>query len=341
MQITNNVNLQDLHTFGIEVYASAFTEIHEAEELFQLKSLREKYHKLLILGGGSNVLFTENFNGIVVLNKLKGIEIIHETQLDITLKVASGVNWHEFVLHAVANNWGGIENLSLIPGTVGAAPMQNIGAYGAEVKNVIEEVTAFEIDAQKWVSFSNEDCHFGYRESIFKMPENKDKYFITHVTFRLQKNPAEFSLNYGDIQKTLKEMNISHPDLKSISDAVIQIRSSKLPDPAILGNAGSFFKNPEISSEKAQDLLQEYPDMPHYLLENGNVKIPAAWLIEKSGWKGLKVGNTGNHAKQALVIVNYGNASGEEIRIHSENVQKSVKEKFKISLHPEVNFIHD
>ncbi len=339
MQITQHVNLQPFHTFGIEVYAAAFTELLQVEDVFQLKSLKEQYHHLLILGGGSNVLFTQDYLGIVVLNKLKGIEIVEETESDITLKVASGVNWHEFVLYTVNNDWGGIENLSLIPGTVGAAPMQNIGAYGAEAKNVITEVQAFEIDTQEWKYFSNNECQFGYRESIFKYPENKDRYFITHVTFRLVKHPVEFSLNYGDIQKTLREMNISQPGLKSISDAVIHIRSQKLPDPKELGNAGSFFKNPEIPSEIANDLLIKYPAIPHYPLENGNIKIPAAWLIEQCGWKGLKAGNTGNHAHQALVIVNYGNASGNEIREHAEKVQNSVKEKFNISLHPEVNFI--
>lgn len=339
MQISHNISLQPFHTFGIEVYTAAYTELRHIEDLHQLKSLKEKYGHLLILGGGSNVLFTKDFTGIVVHNKLEGIEITEENEDFIILKVASGVNWHEFVLHTVNNNWGGIENLSLIPGTVGAAPMQNIGAYGAEVKDVITEVLAFETDTLQWVTFSNEECRFGYRESIFKYPENKDKYFITHVTFRLKKSPETFLVSYGDIQKTLEEMQISQLSVKSISDAVIHIRNQKLPDPKQLGNAGSFFKNPEVSKELAEDLLQQYPHMPHYLLENEHVKIPAGWLIEQCGWKGLKVGATGNHSKQALVIVNYGQATGEEIRQHAENVQKSVKEKFNILLHPEVNFI--
>lgn len=339
MHIIHNVNLQPFHTFGTEVYAAAYTELHHIEELYQLKSLKEKYGSMLIMGGGSNVLFLKNFSGIVIHNRLKGIEITEETEEFVTLKAASGINWHDFVLYTVSNNWGGIENLSLIPGTVGAAPMQNIGAYGTEVRNVITEVRAFETETQQWMDFSNEECHFGYRESIFKYPDNKDKYFITHVTFRLKKSPEVFLVSYGDIQKTLEEMQVNQLSVKSISDAVIHIRNQKLPDPKQLGNAGSFFKNPEVSKWHAEELLLQYPQMPHYSLENEHVKIPAGWLIEQCGWKGLRSGATGNHSKQALVIVNYGTATGEEIRQHAENVQKSVLEKFNILLHPEVNYI--
>lgn len=339
MQVERNYNLQKIHTFGVQVYANAYAIITKEDNLCQLSALRKQYDELLILGGGSNVLFTKDFPGIVIHNQLKGIEIQEENEQDVFLKVASGEVWHDFVIHCVQNNWGGIENLSLIPGTVGAAPMQNIGAYGVEVKDVIVEVNAFDIEKQSWKTFSNEECQFGYRESIFKYPENKNKYFITSVIFKLKKAPHQYHVEYGDIQKTLSEMKVNEPSIQAISEAVIHIRNQKLPNPKDLGNAGSFFKNPEVEKKIVEGLLNSYPQMPHYLLENGKVKVPAGWLIEQCGWKGLRVGETGNHARQALVIVNYGNASGEEIRSHAMNVQMSVKEKFNIQLTPEVNFI--
>ncbi|MCO5229788.1 MAG: UDP-N-acetylmuramate dehydrogenase [Chitinophagales bacterium] len=338
MKIETLVNLRPYNTFGIDTIAKAFAILKEKEDLFQLKSLKEQYGEILILGGGSNVLFTDNYNGIVIHNQLSGIEILSEDDQYIHLKVASGIHWHSFVLHTIENNWGGIENLSLIPGTVGAAPMQNIGAYGVEVKSVITNVTAYDIDKEIFVTFDNHSCQFGYRESIFKHIENKGKYFITDVTFRLQKNPANFNTSYGDIQKVINDNNYAIT-LKNISDTVIQIRKQKLPDPKELGNAGSFFKNPEISNKEAETLIQKYPQMPHYSLANEKTKVPAAWLIEQCGWKGLIVGNTGNHFQQALVIVNYGNATGQEIKQHAQNVQKSVFEKFNIVLQTEVNFI--
>lgn len=339
MNIKTQANLRPYNTFGIDTVAKAFAILKEKEDLFQLKSLKEQYGEILILGGGSNVLFTDNFNGIVIHNQLSGIEILSEDEQYIHLKVASGINWHSFVLHTIENNWGGIENLSLIPGTVGAAPMQNIGAYGVEVKSVITNVTAYDIDKETFITFDSLSCQFGYRESIFKHIENKGKYFIIDVTFQLQKNPTTFNTSYGDIQKVLEANNCNTINLKSISDAVIQIRKQKLPDPKELGNAGSFFKNPEISNKAAEELIQKYPQIPHYPLANEKTKIPAAWLIEQCGWKGLIVGNTGNHFQQALVIVNYGNATGQEIKQHAQNVQKSVFEKFNIVLQTEVNFI--
>lgn len=339
MHVSKNINLQAYHTFGIEVYTEAFAVLKNKEDLFQLKSIRNQYKDFLILGGGSNVLFVSNYPGIIIQNKLFGIEILQEDKETIILKVASGMNWHEFVITAVNNNWGGIENLSLIPGTVGAAPIQNIGAYGVEIKEVIKEVIAFDLEKEEFITFTNEECQFGYRDSVFKRPENKGKYFITDVIIQLTKNPTTFKVSYGDIQKMMDLNQMKDYSVKNISDAVIQIRKQKLPDPKDIGNSGSFFKNPEISSEQTQQLLAVYPTMPHYKISDSITKIPAAWLIEQCGWKGLKVGNTGNHAQQALVIVNYGNATGEEIRQHAINVQKSVLDKFQIELQAEVNFL--
>lgn len=339
MHVSKNINLQAYHTFGIEVYTEAFAVLKNKEDLFQLKSIRNQYKDFLILGGGSNVLFVSNYSGIIIQNKLSGIKILQEDKETIILKVASGMNWHEFVITAVNNNWGGIENLSLIPGTVGAAPIQNIGAYGVEIKEVIKEVIAFDLEKEEFITFTNEECQFGYRDSVFKRPENKGKYFITDVIIQLTKNPTTFKVSYGDIQKMMDLNQMKDYSVKNISDAVIQIRKQKLPDPKDIGNSGSFFKNPEISSEQTQQLLAVYPTMPHYKISDSITKIPAAWLIEQCGWKGLKVGNTGNHAQQALVIVNYGNATGEEIRQHAINVQKSVLDKFQIELQAEVNFL--
>lgn len=338
MQVLHKVNLQAHHTFGIEVYTEAFAVLEKREDLYQLKSLREHYKEFLILGGGSNILFVSNYSGIIVQNKLSGVEILQQDEDTVALKVASGMNWHELVMTAVEHNWGGIENLSLIPGTVGAAPIQNIGAYGVEVKDVIKEVIVFDLEKEEFLTFSKEDCQFGYRDSIFKQPENKGKYFIAEVIFQLKKNPTTFQVSYGDILKMI-ELNQVEPSVKNISDAVIQIRQQKLPDPKEIGNSGSFFKNPEIPAEQAQLILENYPSMPLYKTSDTMTKIPAAWLIEQCGWKGLKIGQTGNHAQQALVIVNYGNATGEEIRQHAMNVQQSVLEKFQIQLQAEVNFI--
>lgn len=339
MEIFNNINLKALHTFGVHVVAKFYSEISDINELSQLKSLRAKYKRLLVLGGGSNILFTQDYDGLIVHNRLKGIHIIQEDERDVILKIASGENWHNLVLYTVENNWGGIENLSLIPGSVGAAPIQNIGAYGVEIKDVIQSVEVFDIHKQELKSINRNDCEFGYRNSIFKLPENKEKYFITSITIKLKKDPENFNLDYGDIKSTLKKMKIDAPNIKDVSDAVIKIRNSKLPNPKEIGNAGSFFQNPEVSRDIAEQLLYKYPTMPHYLLSNGQIKIPAAWLIEQCGWKGLRVGNTGNHVAQALVIVNYGQAKGNEIKDHALNVQQSIKEKFNILLQPEINII--
>ena len=339
MKILKNINLKAFHTFGVDISTKYFTEITHLNDLSKLHSLKSKYKNLLILGGGSNLLFTQNYDGLVIQNQLKGIEIVQENDQDILLKISSGENWHDLVLYTVENNWGGIENLSLIPGSVGAAPIQNIGAYGVEVKDVIENVTIYDIVSQQWKTLTNEDCQFGYRNSIFKLTENKERYFITSISIKLNKNPKSCNIEYGDIKNTLDSLNLEAITIKDISKAIIQIRNSKLPNPKEIGNAGSFFKNPEVNKDFAEKLIVEYPTMPHYSLKSGQVKIPAAWLIEQCGWKGLKVGNTGNHASQALVIVNYGNASGDEIKNHALNVQLSIKDRFDILLQPEINII--
>lgn len=339
MELLYNVNLKKIHTFGIECTAKVMCVIDDIEQLPLLKNYMNQFPRYLILGGGSNVLFIGNYDGLLIKNELKGIEIVKETEKHVYIKAYSGENWHEFVTHAVQNNWGGIENLSLIPGTVGASPIQNIGAYGVEVKDTLIEVEVYDLNTQSWRVFKNKECHFGYRDSIFKEESNKGRYFITSVTFKLEKNPQTFKLDYGDIRATLEELYKGEVSVSNISHVVIHIRERKLPNPNDIGNAGSFFKNPVIDYSSFIPLKQEYPTIPHYLVEKDQVKIPAAWLIEQCGWKGLQVGKTGNHTQQALVIVNYGQASGEEVKKHSENVQKSVLEKFGIELEREVSFI--
>lgn len=333
-----SVSLKAYNTFGIDGSADKLFVLESIEQLAEVQQLYSDFApNVLVLGGGSNVLFTEHFSGLVILNRLRGRKIIEETPQHITLEIAAGENWHETVLYSVANNWGGIENLSLIPGCIGAAPIQNIGAYGAEVKDVITSVQTMKWSDGSLKDFSLEECQFGYRDSFFK--QHKGEYLILSVSIQLSKNPSNFKISYGDIQDTLKQMEVWIPNVKAISDAVIKIRSSKLPDPKVLGNAGSFFKNPVISFEKAQELKETYPLIPLYPQQDSSVKVAAGWLIEQCGWKGKICGNTGNHAKQSLVIVNYGNASGQEIKAHALKVQQSVKEKFGVHLEPEVNFV--
>ncbi len=295
---------------------------------------------MLILGGGSNVLFTQDFDGLVLKNSLKGIEIVKEVGDKVFIKAASGENWHQFVLWCIEKNFAGIENLSLIPGCVGAAPMQNIGAYGVELKDVFHELEAIEIATGTTKIFSNDVCRFGYRESVFKK-ELKNQFIITSVTFQLHNlNVSDlyiYHVDYGDIKAELAENSVFDLNIKAVSDAIIKIRSSKLPDPKELGNSGSFFKNPVISNEQFALLQQAYPLMPSYNAGEGKTKVPAGWLIEQCGWKGKRVGNTGAHAKQALVLVNYGNATGSEVKELATAIQQSVKEKFGIEIEAEVN----
>lgn len=338
MHIQKNISLKSYNTFGIDATAAYFTEIRTVAELQAL--LTHSIYKAmpkLILGGGSNLLFTQDFDGLVIKIAIEGIDKINEDAQHVYVQAGAGVVWHQLVLYCIEHAYAGIENLSLIPGTVGAAPMQNIGAYGVEIKEIFDRLEAVHIDTGNTRVFTNEECQFGYRESIFKK-ELKGQYVITRVTFRLGKIPA-FNTSYGAIQDTLKQMNVENLTLRSVSDAVIYIRRSKLPDPAEIGNAGSFFKNPEIPTKQYENLKIHYPQMPGYVTSDQTVKVPAGWLIEQSGWKGKRLGDTGVHKNQALVLVNYGNAKGNEIKALAEEVQKSVLAKFDIQLQPEVNFI--
>ncbi|MCF2504033.1 UDP-N-acetylmuramate dehydrogenase [Dyadobacter sp. CY107] len=338
MQIQSNFSLRNFNTFGLESTASFFAEVGSVEELTEI--LRDPLWQQtakFILGGGSNVLFTQNVNALVIHPAMKGIDKIEEDKDHIWLKVGAGESWHGFVMHCVEHNYGGVENLSLIPGTVGAAPMQNIGAYGVEIKDVVESVETVSIDEGQKRIFSNKECEFGYRESIFKKAL-KNQFVVTGVTFVLNKKPV-INVGYGDVQKTLAEMNVSNPTIADVSQAIITIRRSKLPDPAQIGNAGSFFKNPEISSEQYNSLKQLFPEMPGYTVSETMVKVPAGWLIEQAGWKGYRQGSIGVHQKQALVLVNYGGGNGNEIRELAGTIQLSVETKYGIRLSPEVNFI--
>ncbi len=340
MAILEYVSLKPHNTFGVDACARYFCRVATKEYLLNIIEEELPYYdKHLIIGGGSNILFCSDYDGLVILNEISGIEVVQEDQQSVWVKALSGTCWHDLVLYCVERNWGGIENLSLIPGTAGAAPMQNIGAYGVELKDTFVSLEAIDMNTGEERVFHHAECRFGYRQSVFKK-ELKGRYFIYSITLKLSRHPI-VNTSYGDIRKTLEERKITQPTIRDVSDAVISIRKSKLPDPAATGNAGSFFKNPEVAADKAESLHMDYPDMPAYAQPDGNIKIPAAWLIEQCGWKGKQIGYTGNHAKQALVIVNYGNASGNEIWQHALHVQQSVKEKFGIWLEPEVNVIRE
>jgi UDP-N-acetylmuramate dehydrogenase len=335
--VRTNISLKPYNTFGIDVKAFGFAEINRAEDISDiLKDTSINKLPRLILGGGSNILFTKDFDGLVIKNNIKGIDIEKETGTEIWVKAASGVVWHQLVLYAIAHNYGGIENLSLIPGTVGAAPMQNIGAYGVELKDVFESLEAVNLKTGKIEVFEKEACRFGYRDSIFKQ-EGKDRYFILSVTLKLQKSPV-VNTSYGAIQKLLDERGIAVPGIAEVSQAVCDIRNSKLPNPALIGNAGSFFKNPEIPVAQYHALQKLYHEIPGYTTPLG-IKVPAGWLIESCGWKGKRIGETGSHKDQALVLVNYGNAHGDEVKKLATDIQKSVLEKFGVVLSTEVNIV--
>ncbi len=339
MFIQENINLKPYHTFGIAATAQYFAPFQHVGLLQELlNSSKVKALPKLILGGGSNMLLTKDYEGIVLKNEIEYKEIVEENEDDVVLKVGAGVNWHELVLHCVANNWGGIENLSLIPGCVGASPMQNIGAYGVEVKDTITKVEAIDVSTLEQITFSNSDCKFGYRESVFKN-EYKGQFIITAVYFKLNKTPV-FNTSYGAIETELAKMGVTALSIKAISDAVIRIRSSKLPDPKLIGNAGSFFKNPSIDNIQFEQLQHEFPNIVGYTNEHNNmVKLAAGWLIEQCGFKGYRKGDAGCHALQALVLVNYGTAKGQEILDLSEQIINAVQTKFKVTLQREVNII--
>ena len=339
IQIKENISLQHLNTFGIDAKAKFFIEVSTDQVLQELLHHAVfRNNKYLILGGGSNILFTKNFDGLVIKSAMMGITVTAENDDFIFVRAGSGENWHQLVMHCLQHNWGGVENLSLIPGTAGAAPMQNIGAYGVEIQNVIENVNGIELSTGALRTFTNSDCHFNYRESIFKQ-ELKEKYFISSITLRLTKKKHQINTSYGAIQDILKQQNITDPTIQDVSVAVMSIRQSKLPDPRVIGNAGSFFKNPTVHEKEVELIKKEYPSIPIYPIGNQNVKVAAGWLIEQCGWKGKKLGNIGVHPQQALVLVNYGNGKGEEIFQLAMKIQASVKDKFGITLATEVNII--
>lgn len=336
MQVQQNYPLKKYNTFGIDAiakYFATFSSIDEMKNLIEEKNVSSK----MILGGGSNILFTKNYDGLVLKNEIQGIDIIKEENDYVYIKAGAGISWHSFVMFCVENNFGGVENLSLIPGNVGASLMQNIGAYGVEVKDVFYALEAFHLQEKAIRKFYVEDCEFGYRESVFKK-KYKDQFAILNVSYRLRRNPV-FNISYGAIEKELEKMKIRTVSIKAISDAVINIRTSKLPNPSIIGNAGSFFKNPVINQQKIVQLESQGTKIPFYKTEDGYYKIHAGWMIEQCGWKGYRKGDAGCYDKQALVLVNYGNATGTEIYNLSEEIKISVKEKFNIELEREVNIL--
>lgn len=333
--IENQVSLKNYNTFGIDVKAREFSTFSTVEELKSILNQRNKSLPVIILGGGSNVLFTKDVEALVLKNEINGITAISEDDESISFKVGAGVVWHSFVQYTVERKLGGIENLSLIPGSVGASPMQNIGAYGVEIKDVFVSLEALHIDSLEVHTFTNKACQFGYRESVFKR-KLKNQYVIVSVTYRLMKNPV-LNTNYGAIQQEIQSLQVEKIDVSTVSQAVINIRQSKLPDPTKIGNAGSFFKNPIVKSDVFFALRQKFPNIPNYSQENGDYKLAAGWLIEQIGYKGKKAGNCGVHDLQALVLVNYGAATGKEIYDLSSEIISEVKSVFNVELEREVN----
>ena len=338
MNIEQNISLKNLNTFGIDVWAAYFSKFKSIDDLTELlTNTKSQIPNPIILGGGSNILFTKNVDGLVLKNEITGIENINEDEEHVYIKAGAGENWHRFVLYCLENNYAGIENLAMIPGNVGASPMQNIGAYGVEIKDVFDSLDALNIEEQKIVSFNTADCAFGYRESVFKN-KYKGQFIITSVTYKLNKKPV-FNISYGAIKDELEKMKVQELSVKVIAQAVINIRTSKLPDPKVIGNAGSFFKNPEVDIILFEVLLAQFPKIVSYRLNNGKVKLAAGWLIEHCGWKGYRKGDAGCHEKQALVLVNYGKAKGKEIYDLSSEILQSVHEKFGVELEREVNIL--
>jgi UDP-N-acetylmuramate dehydrogenase len=343
MQIRENISLKEYNTFGIDVKAKKLASFKSEEELIELLDQIPVNEIKLILGGGSNILFLQDVNGIVLKNEMEGIEIQKEDDEFVCVKSGAGENWHRFVLFCLQHNYAGVENLALIPGNVGASPMQNIGAYGVEIKDVFFELEAIHLHEKYKRKFSNEECGFGYRESVFKK-ELKGQFIITNVTYKLFKQP-HFQTSYGAIQQELDKMQVKELSIQAIAQAVINIRSSKLPDPAVIGNAGSFFKNPVIPNEQFEKLKKQYPGIIAFPFNESEIKLAAGWLIEHSApndaasWKGYRRGDAGCFSKQALVLVNYGNASGAEIYQLSDDIISTVKNKFDVTLEREVNII--
>ena len=337
MQVQENISLKSYNTFGIDAKAKYFCEINSAEDLAEALRL-EDYPDKFILSGGSNMLITKDIKALVLHINIKGITILEEDENHVLLKVMAGENWHQMVLWTLEHNYGGLENMSLIPGNTGTAPIQNIGAYGVELKDTFESCDAMEIATQQIRTFTKEDCQFGYRDSYFKN-EGKGKYVITSANLRLSNNNHTLNTSYGAIEAQLEKDSITHPTIKDISNAVIAIRQNKLPDPAELGNSGSFFKNPVVSKSEFEEFSKIHPEAPYYKVSEGYYKIPAGWLIEQSGYKGKRFGDAGVHKNQALVLVNYGKGKGADIRTLAFKIQASVSDRFGIELTPEVNMI--
>ena len=348
MRLQENISLKLYNTFGIDARAKYFTAFNSLNELAESLEWSQQAGvsgkgETLVLGGGSNILFTKNYEGLILKNQLSGINKIAEDENHVYVQAGAGENWHQLVLYCINHGWSGIENLSLIYGSVGASPIQNIGAYGVEIKDVFHSLEAFHKQEKKTIIFNAADCEFAYRESIFKT-KYKNEFVITNVTFRLSKKSI-LNTTYGAIEQELQAMNVKEPDLQSVSQAVINIRSRKLPDPKVTGNAGSFFKNPEISNSKFDELKQMFPGIIGYEIPNGNIKLAAGWLIEQCGpengtsWKGYRKGDAGCHLKQALVLINYANATGKDIYALSQSIIDSVNKKFAVLLTTEVNII--
>lgn len=335
MNIQYNISLKNYNTFGIDVTAERFLNI---DSVTQLREVLSKESSFFVLSGGSNLLLTDNLNTLVLHINIKGIDILEENATHAYVKVQAGENWHDFVLWCIENNLGGLENLSLIPGYVGTSPIQNIGAYGVEIKDTFHNLKAIEIKTGNRIVFNAEDCNFGYRNSVFKNGL-KGKFIITSVIFKLTKKNHKLNYSYGAIQSELENKGITSPTIRDISNCVIDIRNSKLPNPNEIGNSGSFFKNPIVSTKKFNSLKKKYPEIPSYAISSDEVKIPAGWLIEQCDFKGKRFGDAGVHTKQALVLVNYGNATGKEIVRLAQNIQETVLNSFGILLEIEVNVI--
>nr|WP_299388460.1 UDP-N-acetylmuramate dehydrogenase [Allomuricauda sp.] len=337
MNIKENISLKNYNTFGIDAMARSFVEINGLAQLQRVLELKAYPHKF-ILSGGSNILLTQDVDALVMHINLKGITVLEENENEVQVKVMAGENWHQLVLWSLEQGYGGLENLSLIPGNVGTAPMQNIGAYGVELKDVFVNCTAMDIESLELEAFDLERCAFGYRDSFFKN-EGKGKYIITSVVLKLTKKDHQLNTGYGAIEDELQAQGVVYPTIHDVSKAVIAIRRRKLPDPTEIGNSGSFFKNPVVSKKTFEKFRKNHPEAPFYEVGENLYKIPAGWLIEQCGFKGKRFGDAGVHENQALVLVNHGNATGKEIMELAEKIQSEVSKRFKITISPEVNII--
>ncbi|MFW5758675.1 MAG: UDP-N-acetylmuramate dehydrogenase [Bacteroidota bacterium] len=338
MSIEKDVSLRKYNTFGVEAKTLFFTDVDSVEALSSALQQKDQYLPLLILGGGSNILLTRDFEGLTMRINLKGISVVRENPKEVFVKVMAGENWEDFVKYSIENDWGGVENLTLIPGNTGTAPMQNIGAYGVEIKDVFHTLEALEIQTGHVSVFSREQCRFGYRDSYFKQ-EGKNKFIILSVTFRLTKTDHILNTGYAGIDQEIKSLGLTSPTIADIANIIRKIRKSKLPDPQLTGNAGSFFKNPVVGNKTLSQLKKLFPDIPYFTIDHEKVKIPAAFLIEQAGWKGFRRGDAGVHHKQPLVLINYGQATGKEILQLAQEIVDHIHGKFNIQLEKEVNVI--